>query len=150
MLKKSKFFLLILILMIAGCHAKTVNKKTLAAHKTKSQPQQITVTNKVCTQKGIASWYGKKFHKRRTSSGERYNMYQLTAAHRTLPFATRLLVTNERNGRQVIVRVNDRGPFKKNRMIDLSYAAAKKLGMVGSGLAKVSIKVLPTKQSKIC
>lgn len=136
--------------MVTGCHAKTVNKKSLVAHKTKSQTQQVTTANKFCAQKGIASWYGKKFHRRRTSSGERYDMYQMTAAHRTLPFATRLLVTNERNGRQVIVRINDRGPFKKNRMIDLSYAAAKKLGMLGNGLAKVSIKIVNTKHSKNC
>lgn len=137
-------------MVITGCHAKSVNKKNLASHKTKSQAHQISKANKFCTQKGTASWYGKKFHNKRTSSGERYNMYQMTAAHRTLPFATRLLVTNEKNGRQVIVRVNDRGPFKKNRMIDLSYAAAKKLGMVGKGVARVSIKVLTNKHSKAC
>jgi rare lipoprotein A len=94
------------------------------------------------TQIGIASWYGKEFHKKKTASGERYNMYDLTAAHRTLPFGTRVRVTNLDNNRSVIVRINDRGPFKKGRIIDLSYAAAKKLKMLESGTAKVRVESL--------
>lgn len=93
-------------------------------------------------EKGLASWYGRKFHRKRTSSGERYNMYELTAAHKTLPLSSRVLVTNLNNGRHVVVKVNDRGPFVSNRIIDLSYAAAKKLGMVGRGLANVEVKSL--------
>ncbi len=76
---------------------------------------------------GIASWYGRDFHGKKTSNGEYYNMYDFTAAHKTLPMNTMLKVTNLRNNRSVIVRVNDRGPFVNNRIIDLSYAAAKRL-----------------------
>lgn len=92
--------------------------------------------------KGTASWYGRAFHLRTTSSGERYNMYKLTAAHKTLPLPTYVQVTNLINGRKVVVKVNDRGPFVGNRLIDLSYGAAKQLGMVGRGLAPVRIKAL--------
>lgn len=94
------------------------------------------------TLSGNASWYGKAFQHRRTTSGERYNMYAMTAAHRTLPLNTRVQVTNLKNGRTVLVRINDRGPFVHHRVIDLSYAAAKKLNMVGRGVAPVSIKVV--------
>lgn len=89
------------------------------------------------TERGIASWYGTKFHGRRTSSGEPYDMYAMTAAHRTLPLPTYAKVENLRNGRSVIVKINDRGPFKDNRLIDLSYAAAMKLGITGTGLVEV-------------
>jgi rare lipoprotein A len=92
------------------------------------------------TERGIASWYGKKFHGRRTASGERYNMHQLTAAHPKAPFGTVVQVRNLANGRAVTVRINDRGPFKDGRIIDLSYAAAKQLGMLGSGTAKVEVR----------
>jgi len=91
---------------------------------------------------GIASWYGPKFHAKKTASGEIYNMYAYTAAHRILPFQTRVLVTNLENGRQVTVRINDRGPFVKNRIIDLSYQAAKAIGMLGKGTARVRLEVL--------
>lgn len=91
---------------------------------------------------GVASWYGTKFHKRNTSSGEKYDMLAMTAAHRTLPLPTYLEVTNKANGRTVIVKVNDRGPFADNRLLDLSYAAAKKLGMIGHGTANVSVKAI--------
>jgi len=94
------------------------------------------------TEKGIASWYGSRFNKKRTSSGERFNMYRMTAAHKTLPLPTYVKVTNLRNGRHVIVKVNDRGPFISNRLIDLSYAAAKKLGMISRGTTPVSVKAI--------
>lgn len=100
---------------------------------------RILKTNKHYHEKGIASWYGKAFNNKRTSSGERYNMYQLTAAHKTLPLPSYVKVTNLNNGRSVIVKVNDRGPFVEGRLIDLSYAAAKQLHMVGAGTAPVSI-----------
>jgi rare lipoprotein A len=93
-------------------------------------------------EEGIASWYGKKFHGRRTSSGETYDMYELTAAHRELPIPVYARVTHLENGRSVIVRINDRGPFARNRVIDLSYAAAHRLDMVDSGTAPVRIEVL--------
>jgi rare lipoprotein A len=93
-------------------------------------------------EKGLASWYGKKFHGRRTSSGERYNMYGMTAAHKTLPLPTYAQVTNLKNGRRVVVRVNDRGPFHGGRVIDLSYAAARKLGVVKTGTAMVEVRAI--------
>lgn len=92
--------------------------------------------------RGMASWYGTKFDGRRTASGERYDMHQLTAAHPTLPFGTLVQVTNVENGRQVVVRINDRGPFGRRRVIDLSYAAARELRMVGPGTARVELAVL--------
>ncbi len=91
---------------------------------------------------GIASWYGKQFHGRKTSNGEIYDMYGGTAAHKTLPMGTMLLVKNLKNGRSTVVRINDRGPFVKNRIIDLSYSAAKSIGMIGKGTAKVMITAL--------
>ncbi len=93
-------------------------------------------------QEGVASWYGTKFHGRRTSSGEPYDMLQLTAAHKTLPIPCYVKVTNKDNGRELIVRVNDRGPFAKSRIIDLSYAAAHKLGMAHKGTANVVIETI--------
>ena len=91
---------------------------------------------------GIASWYGPKFHGKRTASGEIFNMYDYTAAHRYLPFNTKVRVKNLLNNKTVIVRINDRGPFVKNRIIDLSYAAAKKIGMLKTGTAPVKIEVI--------
>lgn len=93
-------------------------------------------------QAGMASWYGPSFHGRRTANGERYDMHELTAAHPSLPFGTRVAVTNLRNGKQVVVRINDRGPFTKQRIVDLSYAAASALGVVGPGTARVGLSLL--------
>src|SRR5579872_6975840 len=98
-------------------------------------------------QVGTASWYGKQFHGRQTASGEYYDMYQLTAAHRTLPLGTWVKVTNVRNGRWVIVRINDRGPVPQDRVIDLSYSAAELLGMEEQGLAKVQIDRIDVPES---
>jgi rare lipoprotein A len=94
------------------------------------------------TEQGVASWYGVPFNGRRTSNGEIYDMHQLTAAHRTLPFNAVVRVTNLSNGKQVNVRVNDRGPFVANRIIDLSYSAAEAIGMVGPGTAEVRLDVV--------
>jgi rare lipoprotein A len=102
----------------------------------------VLETSKGYDQKGIASWYGPKFQGRRTSSGETFDMYAMTAAHRTLPLPTYVEVTNLDNGRKAIVKVNDRGPFKKNRLIDLSYMAARKLGFVGVGTAHVRVRAV--------
>ena len=97
-------------------------------------------------QKGRASWYGKKFHGRKTSSGEIYNMYAMTAAHKTLPLGTYVRVTNLTNHREIVVRINDRGPFVRGRIIDLSYTAAKKMGIVGPGTAPVKLVALGTRR----
>jgi rare lipoprotein A len=95
---------------------------------------------------GTASWYGKKFHGQRTSSGEKYDMYGMTAAHRSLPLPTYAKVKNLRNGKEVIVKINDRGPFVGDRLIDLSYAAAKKLGIHSAGTGKVQITAIDPSQ----
>ena len=93
-------------------------------------------------QVGIASWYGKEFHGRPTANGETYDMYQVTAAHRTAALGTYALVTNLENGQTVRVRINDRGPFKYNRILDLSYEAARQLNLVQPGLARVKVEFL--------
>jgi rare lipoprotein A len=94
-------------------------------------------------ERGLASWYGRKFHGKRTSSGEPYDMYAMTAAHKTLPLPTYVRVTNLENGRSVIVKVNDRGPFHANRIIDLSYAAATRLGIAERGTGMVEVRAIP-------
>ncbi len=94
-------------------------------------------------QTGEASWYGPEFHGQPTSSREIFDMHDLTAAHKSLPFGTFVMVTNLQNGKSIIVRINDRGPFVKDRVIDLSYAAAKALDIVGPGTARVRLEVLP-------
>ena len=93
-------------------------------------------------ERGIASWYGRKFHGRKTSNGEVYDMYTMSAAHKKLPIPTYVEVTNLENGRKVIVRVNDRGPFHENRVIDLSYAAASRISMLGKGTALVEVRAI--------
>lgn len=93
-------------------------------------------------ERGVASWYGKKFHGRLTSNGERYDMYAMTAAHKTLPLPSYVRVRNLNNGKSVIVRVNDRGPFRENRLIDLSYAAASRIGIVGTGTGIVEVEAV--------
>jgi rare lipoprotein A len=90
---------------------------------------------------GVASYYGRAHDGRRTASGEIFDMNGMTAAHRTLPFGTHVRVTNLANGRAVTVRINDRGPFRRGRILDLSYGAARKLGIVGRGIAKVRVAV---------
>jgi rare lipoprotein A len=91
---------------------------------------------------GLASWYGPEFHGRRTSNREIYNMNDMTAAHPTLPFGTYVMVTNLDNDRTAVVRINDRGPFVEGRVIDVSYAAARVLGMIGPGTARVRLEIL--------
>ncbi len=94
------------------------------------------------SQVGNASWYGDKFHGRKTSSGETYDMYTMTAAHRTAPFGTNVRVTNMENGKQTVVSVNDRGPFVRGRIIDLSKKAAQEIDMIGTGTAKVKLEFM--------
>ena len=96
---------------------------------------------------GIASWYGRRFHGKKTATGETFNMYALTAAHKTLPIPSYAQVTNLENNKSIIVRINDRGPYVGNRLLDLSYAAAKKLDIHKEGLAKVEVKALLNEQS---
>ncbi len=119
----------IALLMLAGC------ARTVAT----SPPRPPALGSE---ERGLASWYGYPHHGRRTASGEVYDMRDLTAAHRTLPLGTRLMVTNVDNGQVVEVRVNDRGPFVGDRILDLSYGAARILGAVGSGVIPVRLRVI--------
>jgi rare lipoprotein A len=97
-------------------------------------------------QKGVASFYGKKFHQKKTASGDIFDMHEFTAAHKNLPFGTRLKVTNLRNGKQVVVKINDRLPQSSKRVIDLSRGAAQQLGMINDGVVPVKIDVLTRKK----
>lgn len=99
----------------------------------------VPVTHHASTMSGMASWYGEA---QTTASGERFNKHALTAAHRTLPLGTMVRVTNQRNGKSVIVRINDRGPYGRGRIIDLSEAAARKLDMIDAGVAPVTLEVI--------
>jgi rare lipoprotein A len=124
------------LLFLGGCH----KQRAVVTSPTGSAPSNVILPPE--EKVGLASWYGDPYHGRRTSNGETYNKYGMTAAHRTLPFDTMVKVNNLENGRNVKVRINDRGPFKDNRVIDLSYAAAKEISMIGPGTAKVSLEVL--------
>ncbi len=103
---------------------------------------KVMPSNKGYHEQGVASWYGSKFHGRRTSSGEPYDMHLATAAHKSLPLPTYAEVTNLDNGRKVIVKINDRGPFKNGRIIDMSYGAALRLDMISTGTARVDVRVI--------
>jgi len=111
-----------------------------SSYEVRGKTYHILPSSENYRKKGIASWYGSKFHGRRTSSGETYDMLQLTAAHKTLPIPCYVKVTNLDNGKILVVRVNDRGPFVKSRIIDLSYVAAHKLGMAEKGIANVLVE----------
>ena len=102
----------------------------------------VLKSSKGYRERGTASWYGSKFHGRRTSSGEPYDMHLATAAHKSLPLPTYAEVTNLDNGRKVVVKINDRGPFKDDRLIDMSYGAALRLGMVATGTARVEVRAI--------
>lgn len=106
------------------------------------QTYHVLPTSRGYIERGVASWYGSKFHGRATSSGEPYDMYKVTAAHRTLPLPSFAVVRNLENGREITVRINDRGPFHSDRIIDLSYAAALKLGVVEAGTAEVEVRAI--------
>ena len=108
------------------------------------RPAPVAIAEPGSREQGIASWYGPGFHGKRTSSGERFDQYDFTAAHRTLPLGSWVVVTNKTNGRSIQVYVNDRGPYIQGRVIDLSYAAARAIGMLGPGTVPVRIVVLGT------
>ncbi|MCK5541441.1 MAG: septal ring lytic transglycosylase RlpA family protein [Desulfobacterales bacterium] len=163
--------LLVLLIFVTGCSKKVIAVEVVKpgdsaiVHKTDSDPDtaysptasttgvgkpysidgiQYVPENQPqnYTQKGIASWYGEKFHGRKTASGEIYNMHAMTAAHKTLPLQTWVKVHNLKNNKEIVVRINDRGPFVKGRIIDLSFTGAKKLGMADQGTAPVKVVVL--------
>lgn len=101
------------------------------------------------TERGVASWYGPGFHGNKTANGERYDMHQLTAAHRTLPLGSVALVRSLSTGRKVTVRINDRGPFARGRILDLSLAGAKALGMTGNGTDEIELQVVKDRKSVV-
>ncbi|MDH5571019.1 MAG: septal ring lytic transglycosylase RlpA family protein [Gammaproteobacteria bacterium] len=113
-----------------------------ASYKVRGKTYHVNQDSKGYSQRGVASWYGQKFHGHRTSSGETYDMYSMSAAHTTLPLPTYARVTHLQNGRSVIVKINDRGPFHDDRLIDLSYAAAKKLGITANGTGIVEVTAI--------
>ncbi|HTD07095.1 septal ring lytic transglycosylase RlpA family protein [Undibacterium sp.] len=124
---------------VVEAYSKSGNKPYAVFGKTYTP---ITDTTTPFVQRGIATWYGKKFHGQKTSSGELYDMYKITAAHPTLPIPSYARVTNLANGKQIIVRINDRGPFHSTRIIDLSYTAALKLGYLSSGSSQIEVERL--------
>ena len=115
-----------------------------SAYQVNGHTYEVMTSSSGYRTRGLASWYGTKFHKQRTSSGEAYDMYALTAAHKTLPIPCYVKVKNLQNGRTAIVKVNDRGPFHEGRVLDLSYAAAAKLGLFPKGTALVEVEALTT------
>ncbi|NBJ10437.1 septal ring lytic transglycosylase RlpA family protein [Microvirga arsenatis] len=125
---------LVPLLFAAACNTTASNDPD-----TTGSISQASIESGRLLQRGTASWYGPGFHGRKTASGERFNSYDMTAAHRYLPFGTRLRVVNESNGRSVIVRVNDRGPFTHRRIIDLAKGPAQALGLTSSGTGYVSL-----------
>jgi len=120
----------------------TTQPKQLKPYKALGEWYQPIESSHGFRQRGLASWYGKKFHGRKTSNGETYDMYKSSAAHKTLPFNTYVRVHNLYNGKKLDVRINDRGPFVRGRIIDLSYKAAQELGIVGPGTATVEVVAL--------
>ena len=135
---------MLLLLCLFGCATtgSTQYKTNLKPYTINGKTYYPMATADNYSETGVASWYGPKFHGKKTASGEKYNQNAMTAAHKTLPFGTRVRVTNLGNGKSADVVINDRGPFIDGRIIDLSRAAAKKMDMMGSGTARVKIKSL--------
>lgn len=132
-------FLAIALLWMPHCARKDVDRKGRLKMRGEKRVSLTRKDTGDLLQKGIASWYGKKYHGRKTANGETYDMWAMTAAHKSLPFGTVVRVVNKDNGRHIKVRINDRGPFVKGRVLDLSRKAARELGMEGTGTAKVAL-----------
>src|SRR4030042_143588 len=145
-----RIFLLILFFLLVACGPRhvVIDRRTPPSEKQEVKKERPVPETKIEkreskeVQYGVASWYGGEFHGRPTSSGEVYDMYQLTCAHNTLPLGTIVMVTNLENGRSLELKVNDRGPFFKERIIDVSYSAAQMLGMWEKGTAPVKVEVI--------
>src|SRR4030043_1770741 len=145
-----RIFLLVLFFLLVACGPRhvVIDKRTPPPEKQEVKKEKSVPETKIekreskGVQHGVASWYGGEFHGRPTSSGAIYDMYQLTCAHNTLPLGTTVMVTNLENGRSLEFKVNDRGPFVKERVIDLSYAGAQILGIWGKGTAFVKVEVV--------
>jgi rare lipoprotein A len=131
--------LIVIFLLFTACGPRYIVRERRMPPPEKGTKIEKRETREV--QQGIASWYGADFHGKQTSSGEVYDMYQLTCAHQTLPLGTMVMVTNLENGKSVELKVNDRGPFVKGRIIDVSYAAARMLDMHAQGTAMVKVEV---------
>ena len=127
---RNPFVVIVLVLGLAACAS--------PREEVRFAPGEVPEYDRV----GVASWYGPGYQGRKTASGARFNMNALTAAHRSLPFGTRVRVTNVKNGRSVVVTINDRGPFTRGRIIDLSKAAAGRLGILKQGVAKVRVEAV--------
>jgi len=149
------FCLAAVFIVVAACASSTPPPRNTKSHSSTNTVQKKSAPYEVYgkryyplasatgfSQRGLASWYGGKFHGRLTSNGERYNMYGRTAAHKTLPFNTYVRVTNLKNGKNTVVRINDRGPFVRGRIIDLTYTAAHALCMAEDGVVPVKIEAL--------
>ncbi len=135
--------LLVMAALFAGCTPAAMRAESRAPDARTTAPTvAATAATSAGAQTGVASWYGPGFAGRRTANGEVFDPSQLTAAHRELPFNTLVRVVNENNGKSVVVRINDRGPFKGGRVIDLSRAGAEAIDMIGSGVARVRLEVL--------
>jgi len=135
---KSVVTYLVVMMLLVGCGAARVQSKRPDTHSGNTAVEQKDGYRVGTELKGVASWYGKKFHGRQTANGEIFNQFEMTAAHKKLPFGTILLVTNLDNGKRAEVRINDRGPYVGSRILDLSYEAAKRLDYVSNGKANVS------------
>ncbi len=135
-------YILIVSAVISGCVPEPVYHSNQRNKRTVKRPQKDSITENGEPVTGIASFYADKFHGRKTANGEIFDQNKMTAAHRTYPFGTVVQVTSLANGKSVEVRINDRGPFVKGRIIDLSRSAAKEIGMIGAGTAKVEIRVI--------
>src|SRR5512134_394446 len=141
------------LLLVSSCASKKtgvtgpVSRPSQKPYTVLGQRYEPLASHEGFVQRGVASWYGPDFHGKKTSNGEVYDMYALTAAHKTLPLGVYVKVENTENGSEAVVRVNDRGPFVKGRIIDLSYAAAKKLGVDRAGTAPVRVEALGYRES---
>lgn len=157
-MRRLHVFLILLLFFLAACSRPAYRSRVIETAETKGlkgwekpyevngerfEPMRRSATGQAgYVEEGVASWYGKDFHGKTTSNGETYDMYAMTAAHKTLPLGVSVKVVNQANGRQTVVRLNDRGPFVKGRIIDLSFSAANELGVVGPGTAPVRIEAL--------
>lgn len=140
---------ILMILLMVGCSSNSIyhtkEGKKRKTHKQYRSNEDNSINNvelKAISNNMICSYYGDAFHGNQTSNGEIFDMYKLTCAHKTLPFNTMLKVTNPDNGKSVVVRVNDRGPFVPGRDLDLSYGAAKKVGLIASGVKELKVEIL--------
>lgn len=144
-------FIIASVLVFSGCSTSPPAKKSspkTQSYQIKGQWYHPIEDSDGFRESGLASWYGNPFHGKKTANGETYNMHAKTAAHKTLPMDTRVLVRNKDNGKETVVRINDRGPFVRGRVIDLSYRAAREIGMTGPGTARVEVIAMEKDSAK--